>query len=65
MAIERNTNALHPAAGGMVTISISNEIARLKESSDWKSWDRHAVTILKNRPLNVLLMVPKTAAKAS
>ena len=37
MAIERNPDALHPVAGGMVTISIPNEIARLKESSEWKS----------------------------
>jgi quercetin dioxygenase-like cupin family protein len=63
MTTEQNANALRPATGAMVMVSIPNEVARLKEGVQWKSGDRHAVSIVKDHPLNVLLMVLKKGAK--
>lgn len=63
MPANQNKDSLRPAAGGMVTVNIPNEIVRLKESAEWKSGDRHAVSLLKDRSLNLLLMVLKNGAK--
>jgi quercetin dioxygenase-like cupin family protein len=63
MANEQSTQALRPSAGGLITISVADEINRLKGSSEWSSGDRHAVSLIKDAPLNVLLMVLKKGAK--
>lgn len=62
MATNQNTDALRPATRGMVKIDILKEIARLKEGEDWKIGDRHAASIIKDTPLNVLLMALKEGA---
>jgi quercetin dioxygenase-like cupin family protein len=43
----------------MVTIRIADEIARPKDATVWTSGDRHAVSLVKDDALNVLLMMLK------
>jgi quercetin dioxygenase-like cupin family protein len=63
MANEHSKQALRPAAGGMLTFSIADEIARLRRIPEWESADRHAVSFIKDAPLNILLMVLKKGAR--
>jgi len=60
---EHNRQALRPAEGGMLTITIASEIARLKSGPEWMSGDRHAASLVKDDALNVLLMVLKKGAR--
>lgn len=46
----------------MITVKIADEIAHLKSTAEWKSGDRHAVSLVKDAALNVLLMVLKKGA---
>ena len=62
MTNEPNKQALRPAVGGMITVKIADEIAHLKGTAEWKSGDRHAVSLVKDAALNVLLMVLKKGA---
>ncbi len=62
MTTEHNRQALRPAAGGMMTVKLADEIARLKTSAEWESADRRAVSLIKDDALNVLLMVLKKGA---
>ena len=62
MASEHNRQALRPTAGGMITVKLADEIARLKTSAEWESADRHTVSLIKDDALNVLLMVLKKGA---
>jgi quercetin dioxygenase-like cupin family protein len=62
MTTELNRQALRPSAGGMMTVKFADEIARLKSTAEWKSADRHAVSLVKDDALNVLLMVLKKGA---
>ena len=62
MTNEHNKQALRPAAGGMITVKFADEIAHLKSTAEWKSADRHAVSLVKDAALNVLLMVLKKGA---
>lgn len=62
MTSEHNRQPLRPTAGGMITVKFADEIVRLKTSAEWKSGDRHAVSLVKNDALNVLLMVLKKGA---
>jgi hypothetical protein len=54
---------IRPAAGGMLTVDIAKEIVGLKAGPEWQSGDRHAVSLVKDEALNVLLMVLKNGAK--
>ncbi len=63
MSNEHNRQALRPAAGGMVTVSIANEIARIKSTPEWQSADRHAISLIKDDALNILLMILKKGAR--
>jgi quercetin dioxygenase-like cupin family protein len=47
----------------MVTIGIADEIVRLKSTPEWESRDRHAVSLVKDAALNILLMVLKKGAR--
>lgn len=60
---EHDRQALRPAEGGMVTITIASEIEGLKSGPEWMSGDRHAVSLVKDDALNVLLMVLKKGAR--
>jgi len=62
MTSEHSRQALRPSAGGMMTVKFADEIARLKSTDEWKSADRHAVSLVKDNALNVLLMVLKKGA---
>jgi len=62
MATEHNRQALRPSAGGMVTLTIAEEIARLRDSTEWTSADRHSVSVVKDDALNVLLIMLKKGA---
>jgi quercetin dioxygenase-like cupin family protein len=59
MTSEHNRQALRPTAGGMMTVKLADEIARLKSTAEWTSGDRHAVSLVKDDALNVLLMMLK------
>ncbi|HVB78606.1 MAG TPA: hypothetical protein VNE82_01500 [Candidatus Binataceae bacterium] len=62
MTIEHSRTTLRPIAGGMLTIKIADEVARLKGAAEWNSGDRHATSFVKDAALNVLLMVLKKGA---
>jgi quercetin dioxygenase-like cupin family protein len=59
---EHARQALRPGVGGMLTANIASEIKRLKDAPEWASGDRHAVSLVKDDALNVLLMVLKAGA---
>jgi quercetin dioxygenase-like cupin family protein len=59
---DEHRTVLRPAAGGMITVKIADEIARLKGAAEWNSSDRHATSLVKDAALNVLLMVLKKGA---
>jgi quercetin dioxygenase-like cupin family protein len=63
MSDEGNTEALRPAPGGMLALTILDEIERLKAKPQWLSVDRLAVSLVKDRALIVLLMVLKKGAR--
>lgn len=60
---EDNPQAIRSPAGGMLTVNVADEIARLKTGPEWQSQDRHARSLVKDETLNVLLMVLKKGAK--
>ena len=60
---EKNKQALRPSVGAMMSITIADEIARLKEKPEWSSEDRLAVSLVKDGALNVLLMVLRKKAQ--
>jgi quercetin dioxygenase-like cupin family protein len=59
---DRENHVLRPAAGGMLTADIVEEIKRLKSGPEWRSGDRHAVSLVKDEALNILLLVLKKGA---
>ena len=63
MSDEANSEALRPPAGGMFSLKIIDEVARLKAKSEWSSVDRLATSLVKDGPLNILLMVFKKGAR--
>jgi quercetin dioxygenase-like cupin family protein len=63
MASEQTKPALRPAAGGSIELRLADEIARLKSAPQWTAGDRHAVSLIKDPPLNILLMVLKRGAR--
>jgi quercetin dioxygenase-like cupin family protein len=63
MSEDANRQALRPAAGGMVSLTIADEVARLKAKPEWSSVDRLAVSLVKDAALNILLMVFKKGAR--
>ncbi|MBV8055255.1 MAG: hypothetical protein JOZ29_15080 [Deltaproteobacteria bacterium] len=63
MTDEHSKQALRPGAGGIITISVADEIARLKSTSEWESKERQAISLIKDEPLNILLMVLKKGAR--
>src|ERR1700746_3073286 len=65
MTSEQNRPALRPPAGGMITINVANEIAQLKSTPEWKFGDRHALSLVKNAPLSILLMILKEGVRLS
>jgi len=63
MSAEHHRQALRPNIGGMITINIAAEIARLKSTPEWASRDRQAVSLVKDDALNILLMILKQGAR--
>lgn len=63
MSQETNRQALRPAAGGMLSLKIEDETARLKAKPEWPSSDRLAASLVKDDALNILLMVLKKEAR--
>ena len=57
MTEQGSRQALRPSAGGMVSLSIMNEAARLKAKPGWSSEDRLAESLVKDDAFNILLMV--------
>jgi quercetin dioxygenase-like cupin family protein len=63
MSDDAKKEALRPAPGGMLSLAIANEIARLTAKPEWSSVDRLAANLVKNGALNILLMVLKKGAR--
>ena len=63
MTEQGGRQALRPAAGEMVSLSIANEVARLKAKPEWSSADRLAASLVKDDALNILLMMLKKGAR--
>jgi len=59
---EQTRQALRPRVGGVLTANIASEIKRLKDGPEWASGDRHAVSLVKDDALNLMLMVLKAGA---
>jgi quercetin dioxygenase-like cupin family protein len=47
----------------MVSLSITDEVTRLKAKPEWSSEDRLAISLVKDDALNILLMVLKKGAR--
>jgi quercetin dioxygenase-like cupin family protein len=60
---EPNDQALRPRAGGFVVINLADETAKHRQTM--ASNDRQAVSLVKDGPLNVLLMTLKKDAELS
>ncbi len=60
---ESRRQALRPAAGGMLSVKIADEVAHLKAKPEWSSGDRVAVSLVKAEALNVLLMLLKKGVR--
>jgi quercetin dioxygenase-like cupin family protein len=63
MSEQVRRQALRPSVGGMVSLRIMDEVARLKEKPEWSSEDRLAVSLVKDDALNILLLVLKEGAR--
>lgn len=63
MTEQSSRQALRPSVGGMVSLNIMDEAARLKARPEWSSEDRLAVSLVKDDALNILLMVLKKGAR--
>ena len=63
MTEQGGRQALRPAAGEMVSLSIAYEVARLKAKPEWSSADRLAASLVKDDALNILLMMLKKGAR--
>lgn len=63
MTEQSSRQALRPSVGGMVSLNIMDEAARLKARPEWLSEDRLAVSLVKDDALNILLMVLKKGAR--
>lgn len=63
MSEDANRQALRPAAGGMLSVKIMDEAARLKTKPEWPSADRLAISLVKDDALNILLMALKKGAR--
>ncbi len=59
---EHLRQALRPGVGGLLTANIAFGIKRLKDGPERASGDRHAVSLVKDDALNVLLIVLKAGA---
>jgi quercetin dioxygenase-like cupin family protein len=63
MSDESKMEALRPAPGGILSFTINDQIASLKAKPEWSSADRLAVSLAKDRALNLMLMVLKKGAR--
>lgn len=63
MSKESSRQALRPSVGGMLSINLMNEAARLRAKPEWSSGDRLAVSLVKDDALNILLMLLKKGAR--
>ena len=60
---EATGRAFRPPRGGVASITIPDEVARLKAKLDSSSADREAVSLVKDYGLNVMLMLLKKGAR--
>jgi len=63
MPEQSSRQALRPSAGGMVSLNIMDEAARLKAKPEWSWEDRLAVSLVKDDGFNILLMLLKKGAR--
>ena len=63
MSEDANRRTLRPPVGGMISLNIRAEVARLKAKPEWSSANRLAVSLVKDDALNILLMVLKKGAR--
>lgn len=58
-----NRQALRPQSGGLMLLDVAAEVARLKQGPQWAAADRHAISLVKDAGLNVMLLVLKRGAR--
>ncbi len=58
---ETDARALRPHAGGLVAVNLADETAKLRQANP--SHDRQSVSLVKDGPLNVLLMTLRKSAE--
>ncbi len=58
---ETDARALRPHAGGLVAVNLADETAKLRQANP--SHDRQSVSLVKDGPLNVLLMILRKGAE--
>jgi quercetin dioxygenase-like cupin family protein len=63
MSEEGRKQALRPSAGGMLSLNVMDEIARLKARPEWLSGNRLAASLVKDDALNIALIVLKKGAR--
>jgi quercetin dioxygenase-like cupin family protein len=63
MSEQARRKPLSPHVGGMLSLSIPEEVARLKAKPEWPTQDRLAMSLVKDDALNILLMVLKEGAR--
>ncbi|HLH76003.1 MAG TPA: hypothetical protein VKV28_04265 [Candidatus Binataceae bacterium] len=57
-----NRQALRPRSGDLMLLDLAAEVARLKQQPQWDATDRHALSLVKDAGLNVMLLVLKRGA---
>ncbi len=61
-AQREESQALRPQAGGVLLLNLHDEVERLKASEAWERTDRASKSLVKDRSLNLLLLVLKAGA---
>ena len=56
------SQALRPQPGGVLLLNLHDEVARLKSSEAWERTDRASKSLVKDRSLNLLLLILKAGA---
>ena len=61
-AQRQESQALRPQPGGVLLLDLDDEVAHLKSSEAWERTDRASKSLVKDRSLNLLLLVLKAGA---
>lgn len=59
---DSNEQAIRPPEGGMLAVEIASALDRIKASPEWSRTGRHALSLVKDKALNVMLLAMKKDA---